>query len=308
MGEWSKKVGERGEELIGDFLKSIGWGSAQRGLELDCARSEKHKVGGKNRHTHGIDYLFPHRCPLIDELFQNIVISVKYSAEPYPSNPSTKFKEHFIDLTGTLECFRNSTLRRDAIASKHGVRETQDIGVLFWLSNAKNSYDDVVGRLQNINVPDDNNYRAVHLVDNKRMAFIYDALAFVRQIRDAQFQFHYHESGRNLNPLVNSKNGQVLPVEFITSPVIALRVEIPGSNDVRLMLLLDEPFDGDSLRRMIGLAQRLSGNWTRRIDICFSEFNTLEHDNEVQAVKNGFEDRQVIDAITVTSFRPSFTT
>jgi hypothetical protein len=45
MGEWSKKVGEMGEAVAADFLRLIGWGAAQHGVELPCARGEAHKNG-----------------------------------------------------------------------------------------------------------------------------------------------------------------------------------------------------------------------------------------------------------------------
>jgi hypothetical protein len=129
---------------------------------------------------------------------------------------------------------------------------------------------------------------------------------FARRQPKVRCEFHYHESGRNLNPLVNSKNGSVLPVELITSPVHPLRVEVADSNEVRLMLFLDESFEADALRRMIGLAQKLSGDWTRHIDICFADFDPLTHENTVQGVKSSFEDKKITDAISVTSFRGDF--
>jgi len=56
-GEWSKKVGEEGEAVAGRFLRLVGWGAAQQGVEFPCARPEAHKRGDSGRKTHGIDYL-----------------------------------------------------------------------------------------------------------------------------------------------------------------------------------------------------------------------------------------------------------
>jgi len=92
MGEWSKKVGEVGESVAGDFLRLIGWGAAQHGLQLPCARGDSHKNAGSERRTHGIDYLLACKSPLRDGVVQNLVVSVKYSAEGYPPNPKGIFK------------------------------------------------------------------------------------------------------------------------------------------------------------------------------------------------------------------------
>ena len=121
MGEWSKKVGEEGERVAEDFLRLVGWGSAQHGVEMPCARPEAHKRADAGRKTHGIDYLLACKSPLGDGLGQNLVVSVKYSAEGYPPSPKGTFKAHFTDLAHTLECFRNSEVRRNATQAVKGV-------------------------------------------------------------------------------------------------------------------------------------------------------------------------------------------
>ncbi len=95
MGEWSQKVGAAGESLVQEFLQLIGWGSAQRGVTLPCARPEKHQISNAERGTHGIDFLFTYKSPLMDEVLQNVLASVKFTSKPYPRNPTSKFKEHF---------------------------------------------------------------------------------------------------------------------------------------------------------------------------------------------------------------------
>src|SRR5258706_408240 len=112
MGEWSKKVGEVGEDIAAEFMRMIGWGNAQHGVPIPCVRPEAHQVTEHGRRTHGIDYLIGYKSPLLDAVGQNLVVSVKFSAEPYPQNPTRVFKEHMIDLAHTVECFKNSQARR----------------------------------------------------------------------------------------------------------------------------------------------------------------------------------------------------
>src|SRR6266496_1592593 len=261
MGELSKKVGEAGESLVEEFLKLIGWGAVERGVQLTCAKPEKHKTTSANRQTHGIDFLFSYKSPLIDEVLQNVWISAKFSSEPYLENPRSKFKDHFSDLTGTLECFKSSELRQQIMSRRTGFQDVHDVGVLIWLSNAKESYNDLLGRIETSHVPDDNPFEAIYVVDNKRIAFIYDSVIFARkQFPGAAIEFYYHETGRNMNPLTTTRSGAILPAEFITSSVLAFRVEPSASHDITLLLFLNDPFTEDALRRMIGLAQSLSGS------------------------------------------------
>jgi len=74
MGEWSKKVGEVGEEIAGVFLQMIGWGMAQHGVALPCLRPETHNKAGDGRGTHGVDFLTARQSPLVDGLGQNLLI------------------------------------------------------------------------------------------------------------------------------------------------------------------------------------------------------------------------------------------
>lgn len=66
MGEWSKKIGEVGEEIVGEFLDLIGWGDSQKGLSLPCIKRTNHGTVEKPKNTHGIDYLFSHESQLTD--------------------------------------------------------------------------------------------------------------------------------------------------------------------------------------------------------------------------------------------------
>jgi hypothetical protein len=122
MGEWSKKVGETGEAVAGEFLRLIGWGAAQHGVELPCSRPEAHKNSEAGRRTHGIDYLLACKSPLGDGVGQNLVVSVKFSAQPYPTNPKGVFKEHFRDLAhyvGMLQELRGTAKRYAGSERRH---------------------------------------------------------------------------------------------------------------------------------------------------------------------------------------------
>ena len=54
MGEWSKKIGEYGENVVERFLSVIGWNEPQKGIEIKCSSQEgSHKNNaGAPVHTH----------------------------------------------------------------------------------------------------------------------------------------------------------------------------------------------------------------------------------------------------------------
>ena len=130
MGEWSKQIGDVGEEIVGKLLREIGWGDNQSRVEIACAEETKHaRKGSERRQTHGIDFLFSYRSPFCDGMLDNLVISAKYSADAYPPSPKSQFRSHFEDLVQTVHCFGRSDVRRVQIEGMPGTRRSRDIGV-----------------------------------------------------------------------------------------------------------------------------------------------------------------------------------
>lgn len=299
MGEWSKKVGEKGEEIAGEFLRMIGWGAAQDGVKLPCVKPEQHKRTDSDRTTHGIDYLFAYRSPLLDGVGLNLVVSVKFSADPYPKTPTTIFKQHFTDLAQTLECFKNSEARREISHAVKGVTKTQDIGVLLWINNDRGN-GDVIGQLHRVVLPDTLNYEAIYLVDNKRAQFVFDTVNFARQVANGcDVTFFYADTGKNVNPLCKMNHGPLLPVEYINSSVLALRVADEASRKRVLILSTLEAFSETGLKRLLGLAQSLSQDWCSKVILAFPDYDTLNHNNTVQAAKGCFSNGSAFADIEV---------
>lgn len=306
MGEWSKKIGEAGESLLGEFFGLIGWDHSQKGIDIDCSKPEKHGGKASNRRTHGIDFLSSFASPLIDGQFQNVLTSMKFTSGPYPPNPNNTFKDYFVDLAGALECFKSSKERLQAYSGREGIRQVIDVGVLFWLTNQPGPQDDLISRVATAQVSTDCVFQAIYVVDNHRIAFIYDSLKYVK----ARFpiatsrEFYYQETGKNLNPMTKVKSGRILPVEFINTSVLAMRVE--EKSEVALVISEIDGFSEDGLKRLLGLAQILSGNWAKRIVITFPDYVPLMHHNEVQRVKAAFSDKNTTAALEVACYREDF--
>ena len=200
MGEKSKLIGEYGEKSVENFLKLIGWGEPPKGTEFKCS-NQNHisKNTKKQKKTHGIDFFYAYKSPLVDSVLKKVSISVKYSNEVYPNSPGSKFKEYFEDLVTAIDCFRFTPELKEIINSIKGYSSSEDIGVLFWLTNNIESYSDLIPKLSNINISTDSNYHSLYVVDNKRIDFIYLSLKYaISTFNNSDINFFYPDTGKNI--------------------------------------------------------------------------------------------------------------
>lgn len=306
MGEWSKKIGEVGEEIVGEFFGLIGWQDSRKNLTLPCLKPEKHGAGEKSKQTHGIDYLFSYESQLEDRTLNHLVVSVKYSSKPYPASPSAKFKDHFFDLTKTLECFKNSEIRSSSNNQFTGIDNARNVGVLFWLSNDTNSDGDVIKKVAGARGLDDYSYESLYLIDNHRFSFIYDSIKFLRlKYPSCDIDFFYPSTGRNFNISNRDTSGKILPVEFVNSSLLPFKI-INEKGDKIFSISVIDSFNMDHLKRVIGLAQEMTSDLANSTVIMFPDYDRLKHENDVYEAKQGFKNKTFTNTVTVTSFRSDF--
>jgi hypothetical protein len=306
MGEWSRRIGEVGEEIVGEFLELIGWGDSQRNLTLSCNRGQRHGTGERPRQTHGIDYLFSYESQLSARTLDHLVISVKYTASLYPANPSSKFKEHFADLAKTMECFKNSEIRQSSSSQFSGVDNAREVGVLFWLTNKASDTDDIIQKISGVHNIDQFNYNSIYIVDNKRVSFIYDTVKYLSSnIPDSEIEFFYPNTGKNYNPISRELSGKILPVEFVNSSVIPLKLS-NKNKDTTFVLSVIDSFHKDHLKRLMGLSHEITSSFATDTLILFPDFDRMLHENQVNEAKSSFKDRRFTESVRVSSYRTNF--
>lgn len=307
MGEWSKTIGEYGEETIENFLKLIGWGEAPKNIPFKCLKTKKHSTDSeKNRQTHGIDFYFSYLSPLVDNTLKNIHISSKYKTSVYPNSPARLFKEYAQELAWTIDCFKISQKKSEFSSSIKGYKHVEEIGVLFWLTNNETSYDDLASKLAAVNLNFEGPIQNLYLVDNKRISFIIQALRYANSsYKNHTINFFYPNTGKNIIPTQKQDYGKILPVEYINSSIILLRVQDEVGKTGLIIFSID-PFSKTDLARLIGLSQDLSKSWSGFINICFPNYEKLLHDPEVRQIKADFHKDLFVDNLTVTSYSNSF--
>lgn len=310
MGENSKKIGEIGENIVGNFFHLLGWEGTLTGETLPCGKPSKHareeSRSGK-RESHGIDYLFCYRSPLESSTAENAVISVKHSRKPYASNPKSTFKSHAKDLVETLECYKHSEVKKQQQELLGKTIKSRDSGVLFWLSSSDDTYDDVVSKVANSRLDPDWNFESFHVVDNMRANFMYDTIRYLRNKYGAeQLNYYYPETSLSYVDKSISRFGKVCPVEFLSSPLIPFIIRAPSEHEQDIFCLSSiDGFAQDSLRRLIQAAKEYTQEMSCQLLFLFPNYVDSNHRDAKTKAATGF-DMDIHGRMIVASYRPDY--
>jgi hypothetical protein len=300
MGEFSKRIGEIGEEIVIEFLNLIGWHEPNRNFDIPSIDPEKH---GKN--THGIDAYFHYQSPVISRTLENILISVKFSKDKYPNAPVEKFKSHYKDLGMAIESFKKSELRVKTINNRSDFETVFDRGIIFWLNNVDDDSQDLLQKLIKIELPKDLNHDGIFLVDNKKVEFFFNAIKFAKhKFPSKDIHFTYFNTGLN-NDDIAVKNGLIMPIQYLASNILPIRVQ-SDTDKSTLVLCSRENFEEDELIKLIGLAKNITANYQSSTIIAFPDYNRLKHEQLVVNAKLIFEEASFTSAISVENFNSDF--
>ncbi len=289
MGEWSKEIGEQGENIVEYFFKNIiGYNNNYRtNISIKCSFSEEHKKdNAKKRLTHGIDGLVAYNCPLVDELLEIGLISSKYTFDNYPNNPKTFFKDYFVELAYTIKCFTYSPEYQDINSAAEDVTDTTITGLLFWLSNSEEHKGfDLIPEISNsIFQGLELVYDKIIIVDNARMEFLFNLIQPIKKVfGEENFDFIYHKTGINKSITHNASFGKKLPLQLIASNVIPIRAS--KGDDVYLIIGSREKFNEEDLIKYIALSKQFNHlEATTKTIISFPDYIKLNHQGRVEKV------------------------
>lgn len=305
MGEWSKNIGEHGEDIVLSFLRFIGWQAALPGIDVGCTRPTAHQISSSERSSHGIDYVYTGRSPLEDGVLKHLCISSKFSTQAYPNSPASTFKSHFADLAMAIECFRRSSQRRQLNVGHTGISAEVVAGVLFWINDKDAKDHDVVTEVATCRGLDDFNYGTIYVVDNRRACFLYEAISFMRNIFGTpNVKFLYPSTGRNVDPSQRVNTGYVLPAEYLTSGNIPFFVEHDGKK--KLAVCCDDEFSEEGLRRLIGYLNSVASEFPQQVLIAFPNYSFSAHSRQAAIVKASIADKGFAELVEVVSYRSDF--
>lgn len=298
MGEYSKRVGEIGESVVAEFLSLIGWKDPMRNHDIASVDPDFRK------YTNGIDGYYHYLSPMISNTIENVLYSCKYSSDSYPvSQIIPLFKERYTELAKAIESFKKSELKQQTVNKHEKIDNHFDRGVLFWLNNSGKGEQSIINRLEKIELNTGVNHDGIFLVDNKRIEFIYDAICFaLLKFRDYDIDFIYFNNGLN-NDERNLRNGKTMPVQYINSSILPLRISKADKTIVIIFTI--EGFDKDDLMKYMGIAKNIGCNSQGSTIICFPDYLEAEHQPAVNNIKQIFNDPSFTTNLTVANYNNS---
>lgn len=300
MGEFSKRIGDVGENIVFDFLALIGWHQPVRNFDIPSIDPEKHE-----KSSHGIDGYFHYKSPVISRTLENVLISVKYSKDKYPNAPVEKFKSYYRDIGMAIESFKKSEIRSKNINSRSDIETTFDRGVIFWLNNVDDDSSDLLEKLSKLEAPKDYNHDGIFLVDNRKIEFFFNAIEYVkRKFPGKEIQFTYFSTGLN-NDNETPKNGGIMPIQYLGSNILPMRVQ-ESSDKNTLVLVSREKFEDEELVKLIGLAKNITANYQSNTVIAFPDYNRLQHEQLVDNAKLLVEEASFTNTLSVENYNPNF--
>jgi hypothetical protein len=300
MGEFSKRIGEFGEEIVVHFLALVGWHQPIRNFDIPSIDPEKHE-----KNSHGIDAYFHYKSPMISRTLENILVSVKYSKDKYPNAPVEKFKSYYRDLAMAIESFKKSEIRAKTINGRSDFETTFDRGVIFWLNDIDDDSVNILEKLSKLEAPKDFNHDGIFLVDNKKVEFFFKAIEFARRkYTGKEVQFTYFNTGLN-NDNETPKNGSIMPIQYLGSNILPMRVQTDTEKNT-LILCSRENFEEEELIKLIGLAKNITANYQSSTIIAFPDYNRLQHEQLVDNAKLILEESSFTKTLSVENFNPNF--
>lgn len=304
MAEVSKKRGEFGEEIVDQILNLIGWQPNMKGVDVACIRPIEHAISTKNRVTHGIDFIYHYDSPFFNDTHDFVLVSSKFNDE-YPSNPVAKFKSHIKDLAFATECFKKSSIKNSLSRFE---RTNKYTGVIFWLDNGKDKeYDDAIERLTDFRVEDGVDFEAIYLVDNRRADFLYQAITHAGNFfKKSEIEFLIPNTGHNNTVKTRTSSSKILPVQYINSSILPLKViQNDGAQEILVLNIIDE-FEEGHLPHLISLAQKLTEGWSNQVFLLYPRFVKNALGDSVERAKLEFRDQAFIRKIQLGSYMPDF--
>lgn len=308
MGEKSKSSGELGESYVAGFLQLIGWSNTQSNESIECFETDRHNTNNSQngRKTHGIDELYVYESPMDSSMLTHAVISVKHTDGKYPTSPNSMFKGYATDLAYAIECYKESELISQNRENTERTNE-EIIGILIWLSSLDDRTTSLVCKLNSPVLKTDLYYERIHILDNDRVEFITKSINLIKEkFNQYKYSFYYIDTPNNLADSNKTYNGNVLPIEMLSSDIQVFKLE--KDKEIILAIILKDEFNKDILKRILGLAHRISNNLTSNVQIFFPSFEhaNQENTNIVNVVKSQFKEKEFINTTIISGYDLGF--
>ncbi|GAB2553950.1 hypothetical protein GCM10027190_00470 [Spirosoma areae] len=118
-----------------------------------------------------------------------------------------------------------------------------------------------------------------------------------------KIDFFYHQTGIS-EKITGGRllSGGLLPIDYLTSDVLLFKV----LDKKVLIICVNERFEKDNFKRIVGLSQNLTSGWCQKIVIAFPDYQLVHHKEIKQSVLINFSDNEFASMIEVKNFSETF--
>ena len=207
------------------------------------------------------------------------------------------------DIITTIASYSPSEIKNRS-SSAYQYSSINDVGILFWLNNNPESTDDLISIIASARIIDTQSNNAIYIMDNKRVAFVLEVMKFVKTKNDKfDYFFYYPNTGQNINPLKRENVGKVLPVEYLNSTIIPIKlVNKDNPKEISWLLATADNFEENDLMKIMGLAKDITTELVSQIIIAFPDYDENYHSQTVTLTKQKFQSGEFTKYITVINF------
>ena len=302
MAEFSKTIGEIGEDIVNQFLNRIGWTNKLDNPDFRCLKPEAHRLEqSKPRSTHGMDFCFGHESPLFSRRYDAMLVSSKYSTKKYPASATKKVRRFFTDVDQGIECFRRSEPYNALKRGVRGIDSSLIRGLIFYINN-QNDQPCLLSSLRDARMQDMRNF--IGIIENKRFEFVWNSIDAAERFESLSLHswaFAYHSTGHNLDANAIAGEGKFLPLELLLGGPLVFRISEVATGRRSMLICVQESFSEESLNSMIDLALEHSGRgWASAVRICFDSYDSIVDKAIVESVKGRYSDRTFSACVSVS--------
>lgn len=276
-------------KIAKNFLALIGWNNYSQTESV-----EYYDEKTLSNETAIVNFYLTQESKLKDDTTDHILLNVVHDFE-YPENAKGEIRNFLASTNQVTQDLKNKRIINPE-------KSNSVFNILFWIST---NNSDLNTEFANQNSEHFRNERLqldqqYYLVDNSKANFIISSIATAKSYRDhlpVKFLYPITESNLAYNKI--GKRGLQLPPEYINTTILPIIKE--DLDKISILLFCADPFEKDSLKKIVWLLIRLSSGMANEYVIYFPDFQeSLKR--EVVEVIASFENSDLNGKIKVERF------
>ncbi len=132
------------------------------------------------------------------------------------------------------------------------------------------SDQDVISKVNGVVLDKTLEFGNIQIIDSARAAFIYNTVKFTEGYGDDNdVFFHYAFSSSNYTDPDIEKYGKILPVEYLTSPLIPMRIVDRKTKKQIFCISCNESYNDHAMKRLVNFASDVCSGFSTEFIFLF---------------------------------------